>query len=204
MMKIQTRWFKQHAAVIVWCLCTLALVGPPLLTWLVRGIAYAATCSPGPDACSNLPWGEILRATLSMSWFFSASLVVLVALSLVATLAAFCERRPLVGTLSLFLLPILSLALPMLAVYVSRYDGCEINPDGVGSCVLWGVRMGMSFNTAATVQDKLFDLMPSLAGLTVMVGLLGWFFASPHRRRAKPGAKTTMQMRQFIQPPTEE
>ena len=63
--------------------------------------------------------------------------------------------------------------------------------------------MGMSFHTAATVQDKLYDLMPALAGLTVMLGLLGWFFAHPNRRRTKAADKTTMQMRQFIEPPNQ-
>jgi hypothetical protein len=204
MSKPRSLWFKQHAALIVWCVCTFALIGPPLLAWAVRGIAYAAACTPGPEPCSSLPLGEALRATLTMSWAFSSSLVVLVVLSLIATLAAFCERKPLFGTLSFFLLPLIALALPMLAVYVSRYDGCDINPDGVGSCVLWGVRMGMSFHTAATVQDKLYDLMPQLAGLTVMLGLLGWFFAHPtRRRRARVGTKTTMQMRQFTNPPPE-
>lgn len=194
-------WFKRNGAVILWGVCAFALVGTPLMAWMVRAIAYMGQCTPGPDPCTRLPLGMLLRFFLALSWAFSGSLFVLILISVVATLAAFWKRKPLFGTLSFFLLPILALALPMLAVYVSRYDGCEINPDGVGNCILWGVRMGASFHTAATVQDKLYDLMPHLAGLTVMLGLLGWFFAHPSRHRRKPNEKMAMEMRRFTDLP---
>lgn len=193
------QWLKRHAIVLFWALASFALIGPPLMAWIVRAAAFADACRPGPEAC-NLPFGAALRVFLNLSWAFSAHLGLLVSVSLIATLAAFCKRKPLFGTLSFFLLPMIALALPMLAVFVSRYDGCEINPDGVGDCVLWGTRMGMSFHTAATVQDKLYDLMPALAGLTVMLGLLGWFFAHPSRRRVKQSEQDALQMRQFVDP----
>lgn len=194
-------WIKRHAAVLTWATCAFMLVGIPLLAWVVRIVGFAAGCVPGAEPCLDVPLADVFRFFLNLSWLFSAHLFWLILISVVATLAAFFKRLPLFGTLSFFLLPILSLALPMLAVYVSKYDGCEINPDGVGNCILWGTRMGASFHTAATVQDKLYDVMPHLAGLTVMLGLLGWFFAHPARRRKKPNEKMAMQMRQFIDPP---
>lgn len=194
-------WAIEHAAAIVWWLCVVLLIAPPLLAWLMRAIAFAASCQPGADPCVSEAVSLILRGTLSLAWALTGSIFWLLFISVVATLAAFFQRRPFTGTLTLFLLPIFALTLPMLVVYVSKYDGCAINPDGVGNCVLWGTRMGRSFHDAAMVQDRLFDLMPTLASLTVMLGILGWFFAHPNKRRAKPNEKMAMEMRQFVQDP---
>lgn len=194
----------KRIAVWVWAVSSFLLVGPSLLGWLVRLISSAAMCAPGPAPCTVVPFGGILQILLSVSWTMTGSSVVVLMLSLIATLGLFVQHRPMEGTISFFLLPIFALALPMLLVFVSKYDGCAINADNVGSCVLWGNAMGGSFHAAATVQRRLYDLMPHLAGFTVMLGLMGWFFARPGRRRVKPNDKMAMEMRQFMEPPSDD
>lgn len=197
-------WATENAAAIIWWCCVVLLVGPPLIAWLMRGIALAASCQPGPTPCVGEAVSLIMRAALSMAWVMTGSSFWLLFFTVIATLANFFQRRPLTGTLTLFLLPLVALTLPLLAVFVSKYDGCAINPDGVGDCILWGTRMGRSFHNAARVQDQLFDIMPTLASLTVMLGILGWFFAHPNKRRPKPNEKMAMEMRQFIHSPDDQ
>lgn len=183
---------NKHTALTIWGVCTTLLLGPSLLVWIVRGIGYGANCAPGPDLCQGMMLGGGLRDTLGLAWSVSTNTLFLIAVSLIATLAAFCARRPMVGTLSLLLLPVLALALPMLAVRSAMFDGCQVNNDGIGTCMLWGAQMGMSFHTAATVIDILVAITPYSFALSVMLGLIGWFFARP--RPPKPLQHTGMQM----------
>jgi len=92
------------------------------------------------------------------------------------------------------LLPLLAPVLPMLAVYVSRYEGCQINPDGIGTCILWGARMGRSFHTAATVPDMIYGYVPYSFALALMISLLGWFLVRP---KAPPPMHATARVRRF-------
>lgn len=207
MMKIDSArvkvWLKEHALELGWGLCVFIMTGPALIGWLLRLTVFATGCHAGADACVDEGISEALRILLSLSWAVAGSIFWLLFFAFLAALAAFFRRKPLTGTLSFFLLPLVASVLPLMLVYVTRYDGCQINPDGVGDCVLWGTRMGWSFHSAASMQDRLFDLMPTLAGLTVMLGMLGWFFAHPNKRRPKPNEKMAMEMRQFTQPPEE-
>ncbi|HEY0281271.1 MAG TPA: hypothetical protein VGC27_01460, partial [Rhizomicrobium sp.] len=138
--------------------------------------------------------GGGLRDTLLLAWGISTNAFLLIAVSIAATLAAFAAHRPLTGTLSLLLLPILSLVLPMIAVLTARHGDCAINSDGIGACTLWGAKMGMSFHTAASVPDIIYGLMPFSFSLTLMLGLLGFFFARPRERKAP---HLSEQMRHF-------
>jgi hypothetical protein len=156
--------------------------------------ALAAGCAPGPELCHGMPIGAGLRDALALCWTVSTNGWFLIALSVVAALGAFRAWRPLLGTLTLFLLPILSLVVPMLAVLVSRYEDCPVSADGIGSCQLWGASMGMTFHNAEAARDLLFGMVPYIFALTVMLGLLGFFFARP--RRAPPPSPHA-QMRQF-------
>lgn len=187
----------RRTALIVWCVCVGILLGPALLAWVVRLVALAASCAPNEGLCRGMSLGAGLRDTLSLAWAVSSNALLLVTVSLVATLAAFCKRKPVSGALSLFLLPLFALALPALVVYVSLYPGCRIDPDGIGDCVLWGANMGRSFHAAAAAPDAVLALLPTSVALTVMIGLIGWFFAHPQRRKPKTEQAPTMQMRRF-------
>jgi hypothetical protein len=169
----------QKVTLTPWALCVTVLLGPAVLVWIVRGAAFAAQCEPGPGLCAGMPIGAGLRDTLLLAWMVSTDALLLIGLSILATLAAFRACRPLLGTLSLLLLPILSPVLPMIAVLVSRYEDCPVSTDGIGSCVLWGASMGMSFHTAAIARDFVYGIVPYTFALTVMLGLLGFFFARP-------------------------
>ena len=170
---------ERRVTLTPWGLCAAVLLGPALLVWIVRGAAFAAQCEPGPGLCAGIPIGAGMRDVLFLAWTVSTDALLLVGLSIIATLSAFRAHRPLLGTLSMLLLPILSPVLPMIAVLVSRYEDCPVSTDGIGSCVLWGASMGMSFHTAAIARDFVYGIVPYTFALTVMLGLLGFFFARP-------------------------
>ena len=184
-----------HGTLTLWAVCVAVLLGPAALVWIVRGAAYAVHCAPGPELCHGMVLGGGLRDALGLAWVVSTNTFFLVAVSIVATLAAFSARRPLLGTLSILLLPILALVLPMLAVLTAKYDDCPVSSDGIGNCTLWGATMGMSFHTAASVPDIIYGLMPYSFSLALMLGLLGWFFARPRHHR--PQQHATAHMRRF-------
>ena len=85
--------------------------------------------------------------------------------------------------------------LPILAVLFSRYDGCAVSPDGIGSCELWGASMGMAFHNAAIARDTVFGIVPYTFALTVMLGVLGFFFARP---KASPEPHPMAKMRHSL------
>jgi hypothetical protein len=186
---------KRRAALTVWGVCVTLLLGPALLVWIVRGVALGAQCAPGPELCRGMMLGGGLHDTLSLAWIIGTNAFFLIGLSLVATLAAFVAHRPLLGTLSMLLLPILAPVLPMFAVYISKYDGCPVSNDGIGSCTLWGAQMGMSFHTAASVPDMIYGIADFSFALAVVLGILGWFFARP--RPKAPTQSTILAMRRF-------
>lgn len=185
---------KPPVALIVWTLCAAILLGPSLLVWIVRGVGFAAQCAPGPDPCRGEQLGGGLRDALALAWAVGTDILLMIVLAVIAAVACFAARRPLAGALSLVLFPILTPLLPMLAVYVSRYDGCEINADGIGTCMLWGARMGRSFHTAAAVPDMIYGFVPYSFAVALMVSLLGWFLARPKPQRAM---HATARIRRF-------
>lgn len=185
----------RHTALTIWGVCVTLLLGPSVLVWIVRGTAYGIHCVPGPDLCHGMSLGGGLRDTLSLAWAVSTNTFFLVATSIIATLAAFFARRPILGTLSLLFLPIMALVIPMLAVFTAKYDDCPVSSDGIGNCTLWGAQMGMSFHTAASVPDIIYGITPYSFALALMLGLLGWFFARPREQAPKP--HLSAQMRQF-------
>ena len=185
---------KPPVPFIVVALCLGVLLGPSLLVWIIRGVGFAAQCAPSPDPCRGMTLGGGLRDALALAWAVGTDILLMIVLAVIAAAACFAARRPLAGALSLVLLPILPSLLPMLAVYVSRYDGCEINADGVGNCLLWGARMGRSFHIAASVPDMIYGFVPYSFALALMIGLLGWFLARP---KPQPARHATARMRRF-------
>ena len=171
----------------VWTACLALVLGPSLLVWIVRGVALAARCAPGPDACHGMALGGGLRDTLELAWIVNGNTLVLVMVALVAAIACLVAHRPLLGAFTLLLLPLAGLMLPMAAVYSSLYQGCTISEAGIGDCTLWGAQMGMSFHTAASVTWLIYGFAPYSFALALMLGAIGWFLL---RVRAPMGHAT--------------
>jgi hypothetical protein len=190
----QTTRDRPPVALIVWALCVAVLLGPSLLVWVIRGVGFAAQCAPGADPCRGMLLGGGLRDALSLAWGVGTDILLTIVLAAIAGIACFAARRPIAGALCLVFLPILPAVLPMLAVFVSKYDGCEINPDGIGTCVLWGARMGRSFHTAATVPDMIYGVVPYSLALALMISVLGWFLSRP---KPPPPTHATARVRRF-------
>jgi hypothetical protein len=185
---------RPPVALIVWALCVGVLLGPSLLVWTIRGVGFAAQCAPGPELCRGMMLGGGLRDALALAWGVGTDILLTIVLAAIAGIACFAGRRPFAGALCLVFLPILPAVLPMLAVFVSKYDGCEINPDGIGTCVLWGARMGRSFHTAATVPDMIYGVVPYSLALALMISVLGWFLGRP---KPPPPTHATARIRRF-------
>ena len=193
---------SEHArppvAALVIGLCLAVLLGPSLLVWVIRGAGFAAQCAPGPQLCRGMTLGGGLHDALALAWTIGTDFVLVIVLATMTAVACFATRRPLSGGLALLFLPILPSLLPMLAVYVSRYDGCDINPDGIGSCVLWGMSMGGAFHTAAKVPDLIYGFVPYSFAIALMVGVIGWFLTRP---KATPPPHATARIRRFDDEP---
>ena len=166
---------KRHTALNIWAACVAILLGPSLLVWIVRGVALAAHCAPGPDICQGMALGGGLRDALFLAWSVSTDTTILISVALTAAVAALFARRPLIAALSLLLLPPLSLILPMAAVGASMYQGCPVSEAGIGDCTLWGAQMGMSFHIAASVQGLIYGFVPYTTALALMLGATGMF-----------------------------
>ncbi|HWU24812.1 MAG TPA: hypothetical protein VN154_00285, partial [Rhizomicrobium sp.] len=145
--------------------------------------ALAGGCEPGPDLCHGMSLGNGLRDTLALSWFIGANTFLALLIAFLGAVVALSKRRPLLAALGLLLMPIAAVALPTLAVFASKYSGCEVNEDGVGDCMLWGAKMGMSFHQAATASAALYDTVPYSVALALMVGALGLVFFRPKEVR---------------------
>ncbi|MEJ1967199.1 MAG: hypothetical protein WDN03_00970 [Rhizomicrobium sp.] len=169
----------RRGARLAWAACVLALLGPPLLVWVVRGFALAAHCTPGPAPCRGFALGEALRGALTLAWSVGADPVTLIVLGLAAAIAGTILRRPLAGAACLLLLPLAAPILPMAAVYASTYPGCTPSEAGVGDCMLWGAPMGLSFHEAASVPWLVYGFAPYSFALALMLGIVGWFVARP-------------------------
>jgi hypothetical protein len=187
---------RPRVALIVLALCLGVLLGPSLLVWIIRAVGFAAQCAPGPDTCRGMTLGGGLRDTLTLAWAVGTDKLLMSVLAVVAAVACFASRRPWSGSVILVLMPALPAVLPMLAVWVTRYDGCQINADGIGDCTLWGAHMGSSFHTAAAVPDMIYDFEPYSLALGLMVGVLGWFLFFT-RAKAPPQIHATARMRRF-------
>ena len=170
-------------AVCLWALCAALLLGPSILVWIVRLSALLAHCDPGPGLCHGQPLGGGLRDTLALAWVIGSNTTVALIIALISAALALSVRKPLMASMGLLLFPISAVILPITAVYVSTYDGCQINEDGIGDCVLWGARMGMSFHQAAVAASNLSDTMPYSIALALMVGVVAFVFFRPKETR---------------------
>jgi hypothetical protein len=182
---------KRHTARNIWAACVTILLGPSLLVWIVRGVALAAQCAPGPGLCRGMALGGGLRDALNLAWSVSTDTWLLIALAFLAAVACLFARRPLLAASTLLLLPLAAPLLPMAAVYSAIYQDCPVSEAGIGDCTLWGAQMGMSFHTAASINWLVYGFAPYTFSLALMVGIIGWFLmrtrplghatANPHR-----------------------
>lgn len=179
---------RHKPAKLLWALCVAVLMGPALLVWAIR--LSALGCTPGPQLCYGMPLGAALRDALALCWGISNT-TVLIAVPVLAALLAFRAQSPVLGTLTLLALPVASLLLPLLAVFASRHAACPAFADGFNTCVLWGASMGTSFHNAAAAYDTVCEIMPYTVALTVVMGVLGFFFARP--KPVPPHAMAHMQ-----------
>jgi hypothetical protein len=167
-------------ALSAWWLCASLLVGPSVLVWLVRLAALGMGCAPGPDVCRKLAVGAGFHDALDLAWIIGSSSAVSLSIAFAAAIIALALRKPLMASLSLMIMPLAALVLPTLAVYTARYDGCAANEAGVGDCVLWGDRMGMSFHHAAMAPWIIYSIVPYSFTLALMIGAVGiLFFRKP-------------------------
>jgi hypothetical protein len=166
-------------ALCLWTLCAAVLLGPSVLVWVVRLSALFAGCQPGPGVCHGIPLGGGLRDTLALSWLIGSNCFLALVIALVSAVAALSVRRPLMAAMGLLLLPIAAVLLPTLAVAATTYNGCQVNEDGIGDCLLWGANMGMSFHNAAAASQALYEAMPYNFALALMVGAIGFVFFRP-------------------------
>jgi hypothetical protein len=170
---------RRHTARNIWLACVVILLGPSLLVWILRGAALAAQCAPGPDLCHGMPLGGGLRDALMLAWVVGTNMMLLVGLSLAASIAALFTRRPLLAASTLLLLPLAAPLLPMAAVYSAMYQDCAVSESGIGDCTLWGSQMGMSFHTAAGINWMVYGFVPYTFAMALMIGAIGWFVTRP-------------------------
>ena len=170
---------KGNTPLKIWVACVVFLLGPSLMVWIVRLVAIAARCSPGPQLSHGIALGGGLRDALDLAWTVGDNSTFLISVALAATIAGLLARRPLLAATTLLLLPLAVLMLPMAAVYSAKYPGCYVNESGIGDCSLWGAQMGMSFHAAADVSWQIYGFAPYSFALALMLGLLGWFFSRP-------------------------
>ena len=169
----------RHTARNIWVGCVAILMGPALLAWAVRLVAFASKCAPGPDLCRGMALGGGMRDALALTWLINSNTLALLAITLVATIACFFMRRPLAAALTFLLLPLAALIVPMAAVFVSMFPGCQVSEAGFGSCNLWGAEMGMSFHAAAGVQWQIYGFVPYSFAIALMLGVVGLFLMRP-------------------------
>jgi hypothetical protein len=167
---------RRTGALRVWAIATALATLPSLCAWIVRGIAFALQCAPGPQPCNGIALGRWLREILDVAWFIGADSLLGIALAFVAALAALWARRPLLAALSMLLLPIATVLLPTFAVYSLLYSGCDVNEAGVGNCTLWGATMGMSLHHAALAQWLIYGFAPYTFAMALMIGIIGVLF----------------------------
>lgn len=186
---------KPRLAMRVWAICFAALILPSLAVWIVRGTAYALHCAPAAATCSGYPLGFALRQSLQIAWLIPQNSLVLLALAFVAAIAAVIAHRVLLGALTLIVAPVLSLVLPMLAVFSATHAACQVNDGGVGDCPLWGDNMGLAFHQAANVNDLVYGFAPYTFAAALMLWIIGWFVTRPRERRARTAASMQMPER---------
>ena len=114
---------KPSTPLKIWIGCVVFLLGPSLMVWIVRGVAFAARCTPGQQLCHGIALGGGLRDALDLAWTVGDNSLFLITVSLIATVAGLLARRPLLAATTLLLLPLAVLMLPMAAVYSAKYPG---------------------------------------------------------------------------------
>ena len=166
--------FARH----VWLFVVLVLVVPVIAAWLARGGFAIAGCVPQAKACLTDPANALgvnaFKTTLDIAWIVGASDLTTLALITLAALAAIIGLRPVWAALTVLIVPHFSLLLPVLLVGQTSYNGCAISEAHIGSCVLWGFKMGDTFHNAAIAPALIYTYTPFAVAGALVAGLLGW------------------------------
>jgi hypothetical protein len=162
----------------VWAYTLAAMLVPVLAAFALRGIAYAMHCEPAAASCFAPPFatmmGAALKGLLEFAWFTGATLPITMCLTVIAGVAAIAAGRPLAASGSVLMAPLAALLLPVALVGMTTYEGCAIDRNGIGECVLWGQSMGVAFHKAAIAPELLYSYTPLCVSGAVMAGLLAW------------------------------
>jgi hypothetical protein len=162
----------------IWFAGLAVMLVPAIVAWIVRVVGYAVHCEPSAPQCLGSPFdailGAILRGSLDLSWLVSTTVPFTLGITFLAALAAVVALRPVTAALTVLIAPLAAILLPTFIVGATTYDGCQINPDGLGDCKVWGEPMGMAFHTAATATQLLYTYTPIVAAGALVVGLFGW------------------------------
>lgn len=162
----------------LWLAGLAIMLVPSLAAWVVRGIGLALQCDPSGAACIGSPFdaalGAALRGTLDLAWLVSTTVPLTLGIAFLAALAAIVALRPVSAALTILIAPLAALLLPTLLVSFTTYEGCQVNPDGLGDCKVWGETMGMSFHNAASAPQLIYTYTPIIVAGALVMGLLGW------------------------------
>src|SRR5512137_2399858 len=92
---------KGNTPLKVWAGCVVFMLAPSLMVWVVRAVAVAARCTPGPQLCHGIALGGGLRDALDLAWTVGENSMFLITVSLIATIAGLLARRPLLAATTL-------------------------------------------------------------------------------------------------------
>ncbi|MGQ0741336.1 MAG: hypothetical protein ACT4OG_03445 [Alphaproteobacteria bacterium] len=165
------------AATRVWIAGLAILLAPAIAAWALRGIGFILQCDPAAASCLGEPFDTVLaaalRGSLDLAWFVSTTVPLALGIVFLAAMAAIIALRPVSAGLTVLIAPLAVLLLPILLINATRYDGCQINADGLGECTVWGQPMGMSFHSAEIAPQFIYTYAPLAVSGAVVIGLLG-------------------------------
>ena len=173
----------------IWWFGLAALLVPAAVAWIFRGVGYALHCAPQAATCIPAPFtgmlGFALKGTLDLAWFVGATPPMTLGLTVFTGLAAVVAAHPARAAGTMFAAPLMALLLPVGLVGVSTYEGCIVNENGLGNCVLWGANMGMTFHRAAIAPELIYSYTPLAVSGALVAGFLGWIVLWGHRQMDK-------------------
>ncbi len=168
----------RSVATAIWGFALAILLIPAIAAWAMRGAAFAFSCAPSAVSCLRPPYsvlmGSAFKGLLDLSWLMGATPPLTLGLAAFAALATVFALRPVLAALTLLLGPLTALLLPIALVGQTAYDGCAVNENNAGDCVLWGQSMGDSFHMAATAPELISGYMPFAIAGALVAGLVGW------------------------------
>ena len=174
-----------------------SLLLPIVIAFMLVAIGQASGCQmTGSTAqiclVQGVNIGEVIKMLVDWTWFMPAMItfeIPLLTVGLFVGLVLLVYKsfqgwtRVLVGFLSIwhfYFAPIV--AGIIFVLYVSGQAQCSLNEGGVGSCYVFGLDMGSTFHTAASIPWLLIILFPpciTISVIYVVVALVNRNHRSP-------------------------